>query len=31
MSWGWVVTPGEFTQGSSIMPQKRNPVVLEHL
>ncbi|WP_244933318.1 lyase family protein [Micromonospora tulbaghiae] len=31
LSWGWVVTPGEFTQGSSIMPQKRNPVVLEHL
>lgn len=34
MDWlsdGWVVTPVEFTQGSSIMPQKRNPVVLEHL
>jgi argininosuccinate lyase len=31
LSWEWVVTPGEFTQGSSIMPQKRNPVVLEHL
>lgn len=28
---GWVVTPDEFCQGSSIMPQKRNPVVLEHL
>ncbi len=34
MDWltlGWVVTPDDFTQGSSIMPQKRNPVVLEHL
>ncbi|MPV35548.1 argininosuccinate lyase [Georgenia subflava] len=34
MNWlsdGWVVTPPDFTQGSSIMPQKRNPVVLEHL
>src|SRR5699024_956509 len=34
MDWlsdGWVVTPPEFTQGNSIMPQKRNPVVLEHL
>ncbi|WP_117208140.1 argininosuccinate lyase [Allorhizocola rhizosphaerae] len=31
LSWEWVVTPEEFTQGSSIMPQKRNPVVLEHL
>lgn len=31
LSWGWVVTPASFTQGSSIMPQKRNPVVLEHL
>lgn len=28
---GWVRTPEEFCQGSSIMPQKRNPVVLEHL
>ncbi|ROT26833.1 argininosuccinate lyase [Micromonospora sp. HM5-17] len=31
LSWNWVATPEEFTQGSSIMPQKRNPVVLEHL
>lgn len=31
LSWQWVTTPQEFTQGSSIMPQKRNPVVLEHL
>lgn len=31
LSWQWVTTPAEFTQGSSIMPQKRNPVVLEHL
>ncbi|MFC7759517.1 lyase family protein [Catellatospora bangladeshensis] len=31
LSWEWVVTPPDFTQGSSIMPQKRNPVVLEHL
>ncbi|WP_307803850.1 argininosuccinate lyase [Micromonospora echinofusca] len=31
LTWRWVVTPGDFTQGSSIMPQKRNPVVLEHL
>ena len=31
LSWGWVITPEAFTQGSSIMPQKRNPVVLEHL
>jgi argininosuccinate lyase len=31
MTRGWVQTPEEFTQGSSIMPQKRNPVVLEHL
>jgi argininosuccinate lyase len=31
LSWEWVATPAEFTQGSSIMPQKRNPVVLEHL
>lgn len=31
MSWQWIVTQAEFCQGSSIMPQKRNPVVLEHL
>ncbi|MET8351784.1 MULTISPECIES: lyase family protein [unclassified Micromonospora] len=31
LTWRWVATPGDFTQGSSIMPQKRNPVVLEHL
>ncbi len=31
LTWRWIVTPPEFTQGSSIMPQKRNPVVLEHL
>ena len=31
MTWGWIQTPAEFTQGSSIMPQKRNPVVLEHM
>ena len=31
LTWRWVTTPGDFTQGSSIMPQKRNPVVLEHL
>ncbi|MGC5659056.1 argininosuccinate lyase [Micromonospora sp. WMMD723] len=31
LTWQWVATPGDFTQGSSIMPQKRNPVVLEHL
>jgi argininosuccinate lyase len=31
LTWRWVVTPEGFTQGSSIMPQKRNPVVLEHL
>lgn len=31
LSWNWVTTPADFTQGSSIMPQKRNPVVLEHL
>ncbi|EEP71075.1 argininosuccinate lyase [Micromonospora sp. ATCC 39149] len=30
LTWRWVTTPGDFTQGS-IMPQKRNPVVLEHL
>jgi argininosuccinate lyase len=31
LTWRWIVTPPEFTQGSSIMPQKRNPVVLEHM
>lgn len=31
LTWRWVVTPDEFCQGSSIMPQKRNPVVLEHM
>jgi argininosuccinate lyase len=31
LAWQWVKTPPDFTQGSSIMPQKRNPVVLEHL
>lgn len=31
MSAGWIVTPLGFTQGSSIMPQKVNPVVCEHL
>jgi len=31
MNLGWVRMPDEFTQGSSIMPQKKNPVVLEHL
>ena len=31
MNLGWVRMPTEFTQGSSIMPQKKNPVVLEHL
>lgn len=31
LTWRWVATPDDFTQGSSIMPQKRNPVVLEHL
>ncbi|RIQ20243.1 argininosuccinate lyase [Jiangella rhizosphaerae] len=31
LSWQWLSTPPEFTQGSSIMPQKRNPVVFEHL
>ncbi|SEE53046.1 argininosuccinate lyase [Jiangella alba] len=31
LSWRWMTTPPEFTQGSSIMPQKRNPVVFEHL
>lgn len=31
MSNRWIETPGEFCQGSSAMPQKRNPVVLEHM
>lgn len=31
MSLGWIMTPLGFTQGSSIMPQKVNPVVCEHL
>lgn len=31
MGLGWVKVPLAFTQGSSIMPQKVNPVVLEHL
>lgn len=31
MDKGWVTTPLAFTQGSSIMPQKVNPVVCEHL
>jgi argininosuccinate lyase len=31
MTAGWIQTPTGFTQGSSIMPQKKNPVVLEHL
>jgi len=31
MSFGWVNVPDEFCQGSSAMPQKRNPVVLEHM
>lgn len=31
LSWEWVRTPEDFTQGSTIMPQKRNPVVMEHL
>jgi len=31
LSWEWVRTPADFTQGSTIMPQKRNPVVMEHL
>ena len=31
MNLRWVVTPTPFTQGSSIMPQKKNPVVLEHM
>jgi len=31
MDKGWIRTPLAFTQGSSIMPQKVNPVVCEHL
>ncbi|MBF4993205.1 argininosuccinate lyase [Arthrobacter gandavensis] len=31
MTFGWVATPNAYTQGSSIMPQKKNPVVLEHM
>ncbi|MFB9567995.1 lyase family protein, partial [Saccharopolyspora hordei] len=31
MTFGWIATPGAFCQGSSIMPQKKNPVVLEHM
>lgn len=31
MTFGWVETPTAYTQGSSIMPQKKNPVVLEHM
>ncbi|MBB3023594.1 PfkB family carbohydrate kinase [Helcobacillus massiliensis] len=31
MNLGWIETPGSFSQGSSIMPQKQNPVVLEHM
>lgn len=31
MNQRWVTTPTPFTQGSSIMPQKKNPVVLEHM
>ncbi|HIT74825.1 MAG TPA: hypothetical protein IAA98_04500, partial [Candidatus Avipropionibacterium avicola] len=31
MNFGWVATPASFSQGSSIMPQKQNPVVLEHM
>jgi len=31
MTFKWVETPTSFTQGSSIMPQKKNPVVLEHM
>src|SRR5690606_24992762 len=27
---GWLRLPDDLVQGSSIMPQKRNPVVLEH-
>ncbi|MEV8181382.1 lyase family protein [Specibacter sp. NPDC078692] len=31
MTFKWVQTPTPYTQGSSIMPQKKNPVVLEHM
>jgi len=31
MTFRWVETPTAYTQGSSIMPQKKNPVVLEHM
>lgn len=31
MGFGWIEVPDEFCQGSSAMPQKRNPVVLEHM
>ncbi|CAM3244713.1 lyase family protein [Stackebrandtia soli] len=31
MAFGWIAVPDEFCQGSSAMPQKRNPVVLEHM
>lgn len=31
MTFRWVETPVAYTQGSSIMPQKKNPVVLEHM
>lgn len=31
MTFRWIATPTPFTQGSSIMPQKKNPVVLEHM
>ncbi len=31
MEKGWVKTPLAYTQGSSIMPQKVNPVVCEHI
>ena len=29
MNLGWVLTPNPFTQGSSIMPQKKNPDIAE--
>ncbi|RKT83440.1 argininosuccinate lyase [Saccharopolyspora antimicrobica] len=31
MTYGWIATPDAYCQGSSIMPQKKNPVVLEHM
>ncbi|MDL4776855.1 MULTISPECIES: lyase family protein [Thermomonosporaceae] len=31
MTWRWIATPDAYCQGSSIMPQKKNPVVLEHM